>query len=214
VNQNKDDAKNKEETPKTRHITGLKEASADCAVVVFADVDFISNPFAYQESIFGTKKVGDNSALLFNAIENLLGSGDLIAIRSRGNFQRPFTLVNEIEKEAEKQTALEESRINAQIEEFQEELNKVVRDARDKGEKIIDASELARAKAELELKIHRAKVRLRKVQNKRRERIERLGHSLRNLNMLLAPVVILFFAIVLSIRRSRIRRRYISHASD
>jgi F0F1-type ATP synthase membrane subunit b/b' len=109
---------------------------------------------------------------------------------------------------------MEESRINARIEEFQEELNKVVRDARDKGEKIIDASELARAKAELELKIHRAKVRLRKVQNKRRERIERLGHSLRNLNMLLAPVVILFFAIVLSIRRSRIRRRYISHASD
>jgi len=214
ANQGKDDAGRKEETPKTRHITGLKQSSADCAVVVFADVDFIGNPFAYQESMFGSQRVGDNSALVFNAIENLLGSGDLIAIRSRGNFQRPFTLVDEIEREAEKETALEESRINTQIEEFQKELNNIVRDARDKGEKIVDASELAGAKVELELKIHEAKVRLRMVREKRRERIESLGHSLRNVNMLLAPAVVLFFAIVLSIRRRRIRRQYISHASD
>jgi len=210
----KSNAKDKEEAPKTKHLTGLTEASADSAIVVVADVDFISDLFAYQESIFGTTKIGDSSALLFNAIENLLGSGDLIAIRSRGNFQRPFTLVDEIEKEAEKETAEEESKINTQIADFQKELNKIVSEAREKGEKIVDASELAGAKKDLELKIHDAKVRLRQVQNKRRERIEQLGRSLRNLNMFLAPAVILAFAIILSIRRRVLRRRYISHASD
>jgi hypothetical protein len=89
-----------------------------------------------------------------------------------------------------------------------------VSEARKKGEKIIDASELTSAKADLELKIHEAKVRLRQVQNKRRERIERIGLSLRNVNMLLAPVVILIFAIILGVHRSRLRRRHISHASD
>jgi F0F1-type ATP synthase membrane subunit b/b' len=122
--------------------------------------------------------------------------------------------VDRIEREAERETAQEEASINAQIEEFQKELNRVVSEAREKGEKVIDASELSSAKADLELKIHEAKVRLRHVQNKRRERIERLGLSVRNLNMLLAPVVIFIFAIILSVHRIRVRRRYISHASD
>ncbi len=209
-----EDPNKKKEPPETRHLSGLTEASAESAVVIFADVDFISNPFAYQETLFGTTKVGDNSALFFNAIENLLGSNDLIAIRSRGNFQRPFALVDKIEREAERETAQEEVGINAQIEEFQKELNRVVSDARKKGERIIDASELTLAKADLELKIHEAKVRLRQVQNKRRERIESLGLSLRNVNMLLAPMVILIFAIILSVQRSRFRRRNIGHASD
>ena len=209
-----EDAEKQQEPPETRHLSGLKEASSDAAVVVFADVDFISDPFAYQESFFGTTKVGDNSALFFNAIENLLGSTDLIAIRSRGNYQRPFTLVDRIEREAESETAQEETRINAQIEEFQKELSRVVSEAKKKGERVIDASELAGAKADLELKIHEAKVRLRQVQNKRRERIERMGLTLRNMNMLLAPIVILIVAIILWIHRVRVRRKYISHKSD
>lgn len=202
------------ETPKMKHISGLKEAKEEGAVLVFADADFISDSFAFQRSLFGVQKVGDNSALLMNAIENLLGSGDLISIRTRGNFQRPFALVEEIEKEAEKETAQEETRVNDEIVEFQRELNKVVSDARSTGETVIDASELSQTKTELEIKIHEAKVRLREVQRMRRERIERLGTTLRNVNMLLAPVVILCFAIVLSIRRRRMRSRYISHASD
>ena len=211
----KEGAEKKQEAPATRHLSGLKEASSDAAVVVIADVDFISDPFAYQESLFGTTKVGDNSALLFNAVENLLGSTDLIAIRSRGNYQRPFTLVDRIERDAESETAQEEARINAQIEEFQNELSKVVSDARKKGERGIDATALAGSKTDLELKIHEAKVRLRQVQNQRRERIERLGLTLRNVNMLLAPAVILIFAIILGIHRSRLRRRYIrSHKGD
>ncbi len=209
-----EDPKTKEVAPETRHISGLTEATEDSAVVVFADVDFISDPFAYQETLFGTTKVGDNDALFFNTLESLLGSSDLIAIRSRGNFQRPFDLVDKIEREAERETAQEEASINAQIEEFQKELNRVVSEARKKGEKVIDASELSSAKADLELKIHEAKTRLRQVQNKRRKRIERLGLSVRNVNMLLAPVVILIFAIILSVHRIRLRRRYISHASD
>ena len=213
-NKKPEDPKTKDTPTETRHIDGLTEATEDAAVVVFADVDFISDPFAYQETVFGTTKVGDNNALFFNTLESLLGSSELIAIRSRGNFQRPFDLVDRIEREAEQETAQEEASINAQIAEFQKELNRVVNEARKKGEKVIDASELTSAKAELELKIHEAKVRLRQVQNKRRERIEKLGHSMRNLNMLLAPVVILIFAIILSVHRIRLRRRYISHASD
>jgi hypothetical protein len=41
-----------------------------------------------------------------------------------------------------------------------------------------------------------------------------LGNMLRAFNMLAAPVVILIIAIVLGLRRSVMKRHYISHASD
>ena len=84
-----------------------------CTVVVFSDVDFISDIIAYQKTFFGSSVVGDNAAMLMNTIEDLTGSTDLIAMRSRGSFQRPFVVVDKIEQEAEKQTAQEEEKINA-----------------------------------------------------------------------------------------------------
>ena len=53
-----------------------------------------------------------------------------------------------------------------------------------------------------------------KIQLKRRESIDKLGARLQNINMLLAPAVILLFSIGISIRRNVRKRHYISHASD
>ena len=68
-------------------------------MAVFADVDFISDSIAYQIAFFGKMVVGDNSALVLNTIDDLSGSGDLVSIRSRGNFKRPFVVVDEIERQ-------------------------------------------------------------------------------------------------------------------
>jgi ABC-2 type transport system permease protein len=200
-------------TPKTKRITGLSEASTDCAVVVFSDVDFISDIVAYQKTFFGTSVVGDNSALLMNTIEDLTGSTDLITMRSRGSFQRPFVVVDKIEQEAEKQTAQEEEKINAEIAGFQQELQKIVSSASQGKEELVGASILNKKK-ELELKIRDAQRKLRNVKMKRREQIEQLGDKLRNLNTWSMPIAVLVVAIVLGIRRSARRRHYISHASD
>ncbi|UCE99545.1 MAG: GldG family protein [Planctomycetota bacterium] len=197
----------------TKHVTGLTKAEQDCAVVVFADVDFITDALAYRDFFFGKVVAGDNSALLLNAIDDLRGSSDLISIRSRGNFRRPFSVVDEIEQQAETETAEEEARINAEIAGFQSELKSILASAQEGEEEVIGSSILQKRK-ELELKIHQAKQRLRQVKMKRRERIERLGNVLRNFNMLIAPAVILLIAIILGIRRSMRKRYYISHASD
>ncbi|KPK76184.1 MAG: hypothetical protein AMJ79_07690 [Phycisphaerae bacterium SM23_30] len=202
-----------QKTTETRKLTGLTQGQ-DCAVAVFADVDMLADGIAFQSSLFGMMVVNDNSALLMNTIEALSGSGDLIAIRSRGNYKRPFTLVDQIEAEAEQETAAEEAMINAEIEGFQQELQKIVSEARSRGETLIDASELTQAQADLNLKIKLAQRRLKEVQRHRIERIEQLRDKLRNLCMLAAPLIILLVAIALSMRRSLLRRRYISHASD
>ncbi len=196
-----------------KKITGLKEAAQDCAVVVFADVDFISDSMAYQNSFFGKMVVGDNSTLMMNAIDDMCGSSDLVSIRSRGNFKRPFVVVDEIERQAEAETAQEVEKINLQIAGFQSELQSIVNSAKEGEEQVIGNS-IVQKKKELELKIHQAQRQLRQVKMIRRERIESLGNKLRQANMLGAPAVILIIAIVLGIRRSVRKRHYISHASD
>ena len=211
-----DKPKEPNDTAKTKkRIKGLKQAVEDCAVVVFADVDFISDALAYGDSFFGIGKivVGDNSALVLNAIDKLSGSGDLISIRSRGNFRRPFTVVNEIEEQAKNEERQEVANINAQIKGFQSELRSIVA-SRKEGEQEVIGSSIMQKKRDLELKIHQAQRQLRQVKMTRRERIEHLGNMLRSFNMLMTPAGILIIAIVLGIYRSAKKRHYISHASD
>ena len=197
----------------TRQVTGLKEAAEDCAVIVFSDVDFISDNMAYQSSFFGKVVVGDNATLMLNAIDDLSGSSDLVSIRSRGNFKRPFTVVDEIERKAEAETAEEVDKINLQIAVFQNELQSILASAKEGQEEVIGSS-IVKKKQEAELKIHQAQRQLRQVRMIRRENIEHLGNRLRQANMLAAPMVILIIAIALGVRRSMRKRHYISHASD
>ncbi len=199
---------------KTKTLTGLTEAAdEDCAVVVFADVDFISDIVAYRTTFFGLMVVDDNAALMLNTIEDLSGSGNLISIRSRGNFKRPFTVVNDIELEAEKDTAVEEANINAQITGFQQELDNILSQAKGKEGAIIQ-TEILNKKMEVESTIRDLQMKLRQVKMERIRRIEKLGANLRNLCTLPGPAIIMLIAILLWVRRSVMKRHYISHASD
>jgi ABC-2 type transport system permease protein len=196
------------------HITGLTEAKEEGAVVVFSDVDFISDQMAYANSIFGKMVVGDNSALLMNAIEDLSGSGDLISIRSRGNFKRPFVVVDKIEQEADKETATEVEVVNAQIEGFNQKLQALVSSAKDEKQQELVGSEIVRQKRDLEVKIREAQRQLREIKAKRRARTDRLATKLEVVNMAAVPGLVMVLAIALSVWRGARRRHYISHASD
>jgi ABC-type uncharacterized transport system involved in gliding motility auxiliary subunit len=201
--------------PKTvkKHLAGLAEAQQDCAVVVFADVDFITDAMAYQDAFFGKIVVGDNSALFLNAIESLVGSSDLISIRSRGNFRRPFSVVDKIEQQAEAESAAEIAKIEFAIASYNKQLQDLISTAKQGQEDVINDT-IVRQRRDLEVKIHQANREKRQVNMKRRESIDRLGRKLQNANTLLTPAVILVAAVVLGVRRTMRKRHYISHASD
>ncbi|MFA7485100.1 MAG: Gldg family protein [Phycisphaerae bacterium] len=194
-------------------LTGLTQAQEDCAVIVFSDVDFITDALAYQNTFFGRIPLADNAAMLMNAVDELGGSAELISIRSRGTFSRPFLVVDRIEALAEESTAQQERAINAEISSFQQELNNILASAKEGQEEVI-GSAIVQKKNELELKILDAQMRLRDVKMNRRQSIEHLGNRLRNLNTLPGPVIILLIAVLLGIYRVSKKRRYISHASD
>ncbi len=197
-----------------KQITGLARAKEDCVVVVYSDVDFMTDRVAYQNSLFGKAVVGDNSAMLLNTIEDLGGSSELIKIRSRGNFRRPFTVVDEIEEQAEAETAEKVQRLNDEIEGFNKRIQEILSTAQQGQSDELVGSSIIREQKKLELQKRQAQKELNEVRLQRRRRIEALGNKLRNFSMLLVPAVILVLAILLELRRSMRRRHYISHASD
>ena len=210
-----EEAKDPNDKKKTiRLIPELKEAKEVCAVAVFADVDFISDMLAYRDFyVFGKVPNGDNAALILNTIDDLGGSSDLISIRSRGNFRRPFVVVDRIERDAEAETAKELAAIELKIAGFNKELQSILASAKQGQEEVVGSS-IMQKRRELELEIQRANSEKRVIQLKSREDIDSLGGKLQSANTLIAPAVILIIAIVVSIRRSIRKRHYISHTSD
>jgi ABC-type uncharacterized transport system involved in gliding motility auxiliary subunit len=148
-----------------------------------------------------------------NAIEDMTGSNDLIAMRSRGSFQRPFLVVDRIEQEAARRTAQEEEKINGEIAGFQQELQKIGAGTGEGDQRLLEKTILEKRKA-IETNIRDAQRKLRSVKMEQRKSIEQLGDRLRNLNTWTVPVIVLVIAIVLGIQRSLRRRHYVSHASD
>jgi len=178
----------------------LKESQEETAVFVFADVDVISDMLAFRDTFFGPAQVGDNASLLFNAIEYLGGSNDLIAIRSRGKFNRPFTRVDDIEADLEKETQDEVNRINEKIEESKESLRKLGVSNEGEDERILQSKVVAEREKILE-EIREYRKKLRELNAGKRAELERLKMALMGFTTFLAPLVILAIALVLALVR-------------
>jgi hypothetical protein len=195
-----EDAEDIEEEEAEEATEHLNESIEETTVIVVADVDILADQLAYQQVFFGTAQVGDNASLLFNIVDFQSGSSDLIAIRSRGQFKRPFTVVDDIEAEAEKDTADKVEATNLKIEQYQERLNELGNAANEENTKLLE-SEALREREEIQNEIRKAQKELRELNAEKRERIEFLGTILQTINMVLAPAVVLGIAVFLGIRR-------------
>ncbi|MCB1034105.1 MAG: hypothetical protein KDD47_09760, partial [Acidobacteria bacterium] len=112
------------------HKDPVPEAEHQLAnVLVFADVDFISDQVAFQQSFFGVAAANDNYKLLLNAADFLLGSEELMQVRAKRAIRRPFTLFDRIEGEAELAGLERERQLRSDLETFQSELNEKLGDS-------------------------------------------------------------------------------------
>ncbi|MHC4758461.1 MAG: Gldg family protein [Planctomycetota bacterium] len=195
-----------------KKLTGIAQAEQECAVVVIADVDFMTDILAYQDFLISKIAVRDNAALLMNMVDQLGGSSELISIRSRGSFQRSFDVVDRIEAEAQKGTEMQRAVVNSQLSGFQQELQALLTSSGKEQELI--GSTILQKKKDLELQIRDAQKMLQQLKRQEREQIEQLGAAARNWNTLPGPILVLFIAVVLALYRAFKKRYYVSHASD
>ena len=182
------------EAPKPEH-------KAECAepntVLVFTDVDMLADQVAYQRMGPGLLlPVSGNGPVFLNAIDYLAGSTALMSIRSRGNFDRRFDKVEEIERKADQATQEQASRITADKERFQQELQSLQSQANEQNVGLL-RNDLIQKQRELEKQIREKERELFKVQREKNDEIESLGGTLRWLNVLGVPLVVLLIGVAL-----------------
>ena len=147
----------------------------------------------------------NNADLLINAIDNLGGNDDLIGLRSRGKYTRPFEVVQRIQREAEAQFRDRERALQEKLADAEKKLAALQN--QDNADEVLLTPE---QKAEIE-RFRQEQVRTRKelraVQHDLQRNIERLGTTLKFVNTALVPLLIAAFAIFASIYKARARRR-------
>ncbi|MEE8435304.1 MAG: ABC transporter, partial [bacterium] len=196
----------KSEPPKKPTLPHLAESKKDSSVVLVGDVDFISDQFSIEKfNFFGNvvaKRRNDNLNFVFNAVDFLAGSQDLIHIRSRGRSSRPFTTVSAMLSEAAGKFAEEENRLSTKLETVKAKLEAIEKNT-PKGQKIILTREQLDEIKAFRLEEERTKKELRKVRKNLRQKIEALGSNLLFGNLLAMPLLVALVGFVVIFMRSR-----------
>lgn len=184
------------------------ESDGEANILVVADTDFLTDRMWVQgRSFFGQRvftAFADNGPLVVNSLDNLTGSSDLIAVRSRGTYSRPFERVEALRREAETRYRAEEQALQSKLEETERRLQEL-QSAKDQENLLIITPE---QQAEL-LRFQDEKVNIRKalrdVRRSLDRNIERLGNRLKLMNILLVPLLLSVAAVIIAL--VRIRRR-------
>jgi len=187
-------------------------ASSDEGINVFivADTDVLHDPLWVRVNNFFGKEVAqpfaDNGNFFFNAVENLIGSKDLMGLRSRGNFGRPFHVVQELERDAAERFQDKERELQERLQQTESRLAEL--QSRKEGEDALALSaeqeqEVAQFRDQ-QLSIRRE---LRDVRHQLNQDIENLGGWIKLVNILLVPFIITAIAVFFGFRqRAKIRR--------
>jgi ABC-type uncharacterized transport system involved in gliding motility auxiliary subunit len=195
----------------------LTESKGDANLIVVADSDMLANPlWLRNQNVFGqqfTVAWANNGDFLANAVENLAGSSDLISIRGRQSFFRPFTRVDALRRQADERLRAKEQELDRELQDTEKKLSEL-ESARSDNRSLMLSPE---QKSEIErFQEERVRIRreLRDVRRGLDVEIERLGTVLKAVNIALVPVLLAVGAIVLAVlRRRRLRAgRAAAHA--
>ncbi len=201
--------------PEKIKLTGLTESENQSSIVVFSDIDFLSDNAAYEQSFLGTVATrGDNSALLLNTIEVISGSADLLAIRSRGNFQRRFEVIDEIENKAEKESLGKLQELQAKRDSLDRELQQIIVESQKSDGTIVVGESFQQKIQQKENEKRQAEKEIKQVQLGKRVQIEAVQNYWANMNMFGAPVVILIIAIILALKQKIQRKKHLAQLKD
>jgi ABC-type uncharacterized transport system involved in gliding motility auxiliary subunit len=186
---------------------GIQEAS----VIVVADADMLADHFYLQRgNLLGfdiSKMFNDNLNFLVNACEVLTGSADLINLRSRGKYERPFTAVLELERIAREKWLFKEKELVKKMEETNRKLREL-QQHKDESQKLILSVEQEKEIARFKEEKRRINSELKEVRKKLRQDIDRLGLVLEAVNIFLMPLCVALAGLGFALyRQARMKRR-------
>ena len=187
---------------KTEHKTSTDSAN----LVLVGDVDMLSDRlWAQVQNFLGQRLVNafaNNGDFVINALDNLSGSADLIGLRSRATYSRPFTTVDKLRRDADAKFRETEKELQAQLSDTERKLGELQAGRNDKSSALMNSAqqdEIQRFLGE-QVKIRQQ---LRAVRHELDQDITNLGTTLKVINVLVMPVVLIGLLLLVAAARRR-----------
>ncbi len=187
---------------------GLKTSTQPANVIVVADTDVLSDLlWVRAQNMFGQRVAvawANNGDFLANALDNLAGSADLISVRGRQSFFRPFIRVDQLRQRADERLRAKEQELDMQLQETEGNLADLEAARKDRTELVMTPEQ------EVELKRfqeERTRIRkeLREVRRSLDVDIDRLGTLLKIVNIMLVPALLTVGVLIAAFVRRRKR---------
>ena len=184
---------NKAPTPATPPTTpALRESPGNSTLLVVADTDWLFDDYSVRRFNFlgvqAAEPLNDNLAFASNSLEFLGGSQDLISIRGKGSSMRPFTVVRQMEVDAQRRYQEQLTALEARINDVQQKLTEL-QGKRNEGNRLVATPEMQKAIEDFQAQQAVMRGERREIRKALREEIERLENGLLVGN-LLAPVLL------------------------
>jgi ABC-type uncharacterized transport system involved in gliding motility auxiliary subunit len=193
------------EKPKTAD-NSLKESKADTTVVLVGDSDMIYDGYSLRQlnTPFGQLAEPLNANLNFalNAVEQLSGDSNLIAVRSRATIDHPFTRVRAIEAAADEQYLAKIKELEDSKEQTQSRLNEL-QQQKGQSQRYVVSPEQQAEIDNLQKKAAQVSRDLREVEKNQRRDIVSLERRIEIANIAGMPALVILVGIVLAVYKSK-----------
>ncbi|MCK5892940.1 MAG: GldG family protein [Endozoicomonadaceae bacterium] len=180
-------------------------------LIIVADTDVLSNRLWVQvNDFFGQQVVtpfANNGDMVINLVDNLMGNADLISIRSRGQYSRPFTKVDELERSAQASFMDKEEELTRRLQETEQKLFEL-QAMKEGNDTLVLSTDQLKGLARFQQQKLKIRKELRDVQHQLNQDIENLGSRLKLINIFAVPFLLTVIVIGFRIRQSR---RELSH---
>jgi ABC-type uncharacterized transport system involved in gliding motility auxiliary subunit len=184
----------------------LKASTKPLNLVIFADSDLLSDYlWVHEEQLFGqpiAQAWASNGDLVLNALDNLAGSSDLISVRGRAGFTRPFLRVEALQRQADARFHVQQEQLQQQLQQTEQQLTLLQSKRNDKSALILTPAQEQEIEhfeaAKLEIR-----KRLRAVQAGLVSNIDRLGTELKVINIIVMPALFALLALLIAALRRR-----------
>jgi ABC-type uncharacterized transport system involved in gliding motility auxiliary subunit len=186
--------------------TALKESVKQLNLIVFADTDLLSDfMWVHEQNLFGQQVAqawASNGDLVLNSLDNLSGSSDLISVRGRATFTRPFERVEALRRVADDRFRAKEQELEQQLRETEDKLETLQSKRSDKSSIILTPEQEKELDRFQEDKVGIRK-QLRQVRAGLDSEIKSLGTELKILNIVVVPFVFVVVVLLIAVGRRR-----------
>ncbi len=183
----------------------LGQSSAPFHAVLVADSDMLSDQLWVQRMGPYLAPNAGNGSFVVNILENLSGSSDLIGLRSREGFARPFTKKIELEMAARERLQTKQDELEAEIRQTEDRLTALQAPGENAGELLLDEEQTKELES-LQATMVQQRKESREVRRQLNSEIKALGTRLKIFNTLLVPALLLIAALLSAIHNKRARK--------